>query len=112
MNFVRLIGDLVFPVELRRDRTTGRTIGKALIAVPNGVHGTYLVPLALRGNEAADAAKHLGEASRVDVTGHIHSAYLADPDTYGDRRPRRVLYVIADDVTYITVRPFRGGERS
>ena len=108
MNFVRLIGDLVFPVELRRDRTTGRTIGKALIAVPNGVHGTCFVPLTLRGNEAVDAAKYLGEASRVDVTGHIHSAYLTDHD----RRPRRVLYVIADDVTYVTVRPFRGGVRS
>ena len=111
MNLVRLVGDLVYPVELRRDRTTGRTIGKALIAVPNGVHGTLFVPLTLRGNEAIDAAKYLGEASRVDVTGHIHSAYLADRDTYGDRRPRRVLYVIADQVTYLNVRPFRGGEQ-
>jgi single-stranded DNA-binding protein len=108
MNFVRLIGDLVFPVELRRDRTTGRTIGKALIAIPNGVHGTYFVPVTLRGNEAVDAAKYLGEASRVDVTGHIHSAYVTD----GDRRTRRVLYVIADNVTYVTVRPFQGGVRS
>jgi len=40
MNVVRLVGDLVFPVELRRNRTTGQTIGKALIAVSNGVHGT------------------------------------------------------------------------
>jgi single-stranded DNA-binding protein len=103
MNIVRLVGDLVFPVELRRNRTTGQTIGKALIAVPNGVHGTYFVPITLKGNEAIDAAKYLGEASRVDVTGHIHSAYLAD------RRPRRVLYVIADRVTYLTVHPFRGG---
>jgi single-stranded DNA-binding protein len=105
MNSVRLVGDLVFPVELRRDRTTGRTIGKALIAVPNGVHGMYFVPLTLKGNEAIDAAKYLGEASRVDVTGHLHSAYTAD------RRPRRVLYVIADRVTYLTVRPFQGGVR-
>jgi single-stranded DNA-binding protein len=108
MNFVRLIGDLVFPVELRRDRTTGQTIGKALIAVPNGVHGTYFVPVTLRGKEAVDAAKYLGEASCVDMTGHIHSAYLTDHN----KRTRRVLYVIADDVTYVTVRPFRGGERS
>jgi len=105
MNVVRLVGDLVFPVELRRTRTTGRTIGKALIAVSNRVHGTCFVQITLKGDEAIDAAKYLGEASRVDVTGHIHSAYLADLD----RRPRRVLYAIADRVTYLTVRPFRGG---
>jgi single-stranded DNA-binding protein len=111
MNLVQLVGDIVLPVELRRDRITGRTFGKALIAIPNGVHGTYFVPVTLRGNEAVDAANYLGEGSRVDVEGHIHSAYLADRDTYGDRRPRRVLYVIADRVTYRSLRAPQSGDR-
>lgn len=105
MNLVHLVGDIVLPVELRRDRITGRTFGKALIAVPNGVHGTYFVPVTLRGNEAVDAANYLGEGSRVDVTGHIHSAYRADG------RPRRVLYVIADRVTYLNLRAPQSGDR-
>ncbi len=110
MNRVELIGDLVSPVEVRRDWSTGRTIGKAIVAVSRGVLGVDFIPVTLWGHEATDAAKYLGEGSTVAVRGHIHSGFLADRDARGTRR-RRLVYVIADRVTYLDVRAPRIGGR-
>jgi single-stranded DNA-binding protein len=110
VNTVELIGDLVSPVEVRRDRSTGRNIGKAIIAVSRGVLGLDFVPVTLRGREATDAGKYLGEGSTIFVRGHIHSGFLADRDAAGTRR-RRQVYVIADRITYLTVRPPKTGGR-
>jgi len=107
MNRVELIGDLVSPVEVRRDRNTGRTRSKAIIAVPRAL-GMDFVPVTLRGREAADAAKYLGEGSTVAIKGHIHSGLLAERSA-GGVKLRRLVYVIADRVTYLHVRPPRGG---
>src|SRR5882672_10061887 len=54
MNKVELVGDLVSPVEVRRDWSTGRTIGKAIIAVSRGVLGLEFVPVTLWDREARD----------------------------------------------------------
>src|SRR5262245_23529818 len=108
MNRVELIGDLVSPVEVRRDWSTGRTMGKAIIAVSRDVPGIDFVPVTLWGREAVDASKYLGEGSTVAVKGHIHSGFLADRDARGIKR-RRLVYVIADRVAYLRVRPPRGG---
>ena len=110
MNKVELIGDLVCPVEVRRDRSTGRTIGKAIIAVSRGVLGVDIAPVTLRGREAVDANKYLGEGSTVFVRGHIHGGFLAERGATGVRS-RRLVYVIADRVTYLAVRPPATGEQ-
>ena len=107
MNRVELIGDLVSPVEVRRDWSTGRSLGKAIIAVRRGVLGVDFVPVTLWGREATDASKYLGEGSTVAVRGHIHSGVLVG-DAASARR-RRLVYVIADKVTYLVVLPPTGG---
>ena len=110
MNKVELVGDLVSPVEVRKDWSTGRTVGKAIIAVSRGVLGMDFVPVTLWGRDASDAAKYLGEGSTVFVRGHIHSGFLAERGIRGSTR-RRLVYVIADRVTYLDVRAPRGGGR-
>src|SRR5262245_44602064 len=77
MNRVDLIGDLVSPVQVRRDWSTGRTMGRAILAVPHEA-GMDLIPVTLWGREAVDAARYLGEGSTVAVKGHIHSGFLAE----------------------------------
>jgi single-stranded DNA-binding protein len=111
MNRVHLIGVIVLPTELRHNRTTRRTIGKAMIAIPSGAEGLNFVPIILHDSDATDAAMYLGEGSRVEVIGHLHSALVTDRDADGTVRRRRVLHVIADDVTYLTVCWPRGGDR-
>jgi hypothetical protein len=110
MNRLELIGDLVWPVDVWRDRTTGRTIGKAMLAVSHGVEGLHFVPLTLYDGEALDAAKYLGEGSRLSVTAHLHSVLVTDRDANGSERTRRVLHVIVDRITYLTICPPRGGD--
>ena len=111
MNRVQLTGVLVWPVEVHRDRNTGQTIGKAMVAVSCGVNDLHFVPVRLRGREAIDAANYLGEGSRVDIKGHLHSVLVTDRGAAGATRKRRLVYVIADRITYLTVHPPRGGDR-
>ncbi len=109
MNRVQLIGVLVWPVDVWRDRVTGRTHGKAMIVVSSGVEGLDFVPVILNDREALDAAAYLGEGSRVEVVGRLHSAVV----TLGsaNKRTRRTVSVIAERVTYLVVCPPRSGER-
>lgn len=111
MNRINLIGVVVWSVELRYDRVTGRTIGKAMIAVSSDTRGLDFVPITLYEREAADAARYLGEGSRVAVKGHLHSELVTERDAHGARRTRRLLHVMVDRITYLVVRPPRGGER-
>ncbi len=111
MNRVQLIGVLVWPVEVHHDRTTGQTVGKAMIAVSCGVNDLHFVPVRVLGREAIDAANHLGEGSRVDIKGHLRSVLVTDQDATGTTRRRRMVYVVADRITYLTVQPPRGGDR-
>jgi single-stranded DNA-binding protein len=110
VNKVELIGDLVSPVEVRRDWSTGRTIAKAIVAVSRGVLGVEFIPVTLWGREATDASAYLGEGSTVAIKGHIHSGFLIDRGAGGSRR-RRLVYVIADRVAYLDVRAPRIGGR-
>ena len=112
MNRIHLVGTLVWSVELQRDRITREFTGKAMLAVWSGVRGLDFVPVALRGSEAVDAASYLGEGSQLDVVGHVDSVLVHDRDSDGEERTRRVLHVIADRVTYLTVCLPRGGDRS
>jgi hypothetical protein len=109
MNRVQLIG--VLPIELWHDHITGRAFGRAMIAVPSDIEGLNFVPVILQGGDAVDAAKHLGEGSRVDIIGHLHSVLVTDRDANGTTRRRRVLHVIADRVTYLVVCQPRSGDR-
>jgi single-stranded DNA-binding protein len=111
MNRVELIGVLIWPVEMRRDAATTRPIGKLMLAVTSGARPLEFIPVTLRGREAADAAKYLGEGSRISVRGHLHSALITDRDQHGRRRTRRVVTVMADRVTYLIVRQPRSGGR-
>lgn len=111
MNRVQLIGDLVWPVETRRDRATGQWIGRAMIAVSSDLDGLNFVPLTLHGREATDAAKYLGEGSTVYVNAHLHSLLVTDRDARGNKYRRRFVRVIADRVTYLKILPPRGGDR-
>jgi single-stranded DNA-binding protein len=111
MNRVQLVGVVLWPVEARRDRMTGQTMGRAVIAVLGDVQDLHFVPLTLQGKDATDAATYLGEGSRVAVNGHLHSVLVRDRDWRGTRRTRRVLSAIADRVTYLAVRPPHGGDR-
>ncbi len=112
MNRLQLVGKLVWPVEVQRERGTGLTVAKAMIAVPNRVTGIDFIPVTLRDNEAVDASKYLGDGSLVAVDGHVHSALVTDRYTWGAKRTRRVLSVRVDRVTYLVVRAPRGGTRS
>ena len=105
MNTVHLIGQLVSPVECRRDQITKRTWGKAIIAVPRGSKGVIdFVPVTLRDREAEMAARYLDDGSLVSVQGHLHSAHRTG-DVYA---VRRFVWVIADRVTYLRL-PRRDG---
>jgi single-stranded DNA-binding protein len=110
VNKVELIGDLVSPVEVRRDWSTGRTVGKAIVAVSRGALGVEFIPVTLWGREATDASKYLGEGSTLAIRGHVHSGFLIDRAASGTRR-RRLVYVIGDRVTYLDMRAPRAGRR-
>ena len=114
MNRVELVGNLVFPVAVRRECDVAPTIARAVIAVARvGAPGLDFVPLTLRGREAIDAAAYLGEGSLIAVHGHLHSVLLVERDSHGrPKRRERPLYVIADRVTYLRVQTPQSGDRA
>jgi hypothetical protein len=112
MNQVQLVGIVVWPVEVWSDRTTGRVFGKAMLAVSSDESPLAFVPVMLRDSEAVDAAMYLGEGSRIEVCGHLHSSLLSNHDVAGNKRTRRVLHVIADMVKYLAVRSPQSGDRA
>jgi single-stranded DNA-binding protein len=109
MNTAHLIGELVTPPEIKRDRNSARCWGRTVIAIPRGSKGGIdFVPVTLRDGEADMAARYLGDGSVISVEGHLHSAWRPDPGT-DVRAMRHSLWVIADRVTYLIVRQPRGG---
>jgi single-stranded DNA-binding protein len=99
MNTVHIVGELVSAVEVNRDRITNRAWARAVIAVPRGSRGAIdFVPVTLRDREAEMAARYLGDGSLVSIDGHLHSAVQPGRGV-GDGR--RLLWVIADRVTYM-----------
>ena len=104
MNRVQLIGDIVWPVRVWTDGATGRAVGKTMLAVSSDTDPLVFVPLIFPDSEAIDAGTYLGEGSRVKVDAHLHSALVTYHDASHNRRTRRVLSVIADSVTYLTLR--------
>ncbi len=63
----------------------------------------------LNNREALDAAAYLGEGSRVEVVGRLHSVVVALGSA--NKRTRRTVNVIAERVTYLVVCPPRSGDR-
>ncbi len=111
MNTVHLIGELVNPVAVKRDRITKRVWGKVIIAVPRGSKGTIdFVPVTLRDREADMAARYLGDGSLVSIEGHLHSTVRPNTDGGELVAMRRLVWVIADRVTYLRM-PRRTGDR-
>ena len=110
MNRVQLIGDVVWPVEVRTDRATGRTFGRIMLAVSADTDPLVFVPLTLQDSEAIDAGMYLGEGSRVMVSAHLHSSLVRYHDA-SHKRMRRVVRVIADSVTYLNLRTPQSGGR-
>src|SRR5215831_1168705 len=97
MNTVHLIGELVNPVVLKRDRITRRVWGKTLIAVPRGSKGGIdFVPTTLSDQEAETAARYLADGSLVSVEGRLHSAVQPETDGAALVAVRRSLWVVAD----------------
>src|SRR5215831_6411979 len=111
MNRVQLIGDVVWPVKVWTDRTTGQTFGRTMLAVSSDADVLVFVPLILPDSEATDAGLYLGEGSRVKVDAHLHSSLVAYRDDSDHKRARRILRVIADSVTYLNLRAPRSGDR-
>jgi single-stranded DNA-binding protein len=102
MNTVHLIGELVSPVAVNRDRITKRAWGKAIIAVPRGSKGAIdFVPVTLSNREAEMAARYLGDGSLVSIERHLHSAVRSELSGGELVAMRRSLWVIADRVTYL-----------
>jgi single-stranded DNA-binding protein len=111
MNTVHLIGELVTPLELKRDRRFKRSWGRTVIAVPRGNSGVVdFVPVTLRDREADMAARYLGDGSLVSIDGHIHSALQPYPTADDLRAVRRSLWVIANRVTYLRLPPRTAAE--
>ena|SRR5215469_5618822 len=111
MNRVQLIGDVVWPVKVWTDRTTGLTFGRTMLAVSSDTDRLVFVPLILPDSEATDAGLYLGEGSRVNVDAHLHSSLVTCHDASQRRRTRRILRVIADSVTYLDLRAPQSGDR-
>jgi single-stranded DNA-binding protein len=109
MNRVQIVGVLVWPIDVWSDRTTGRFFGKAMLAVSAEDPPLAFIPVILRDSEAVDASMYLGEGSRIEVTAHLHSTLVTSHDTGGNKRTRRALHVIADQVKYLTVRSPQSG---
>jgi single-stranded DNA-binding protein len=102
MNTVRLVGELVNPVVLKRDRK--RAWGKTVIAVPRGgVGGIDFVPVTLSDREAEMAARYLGDGSLVSIEGRLHSAVRPELDGGELVAVNRSLWVIAERVTYLRI---------
>lgn len=97
------------PPEFKRDRSSRRSWGRTIIAVPRGTSGTIdFVPVTLRDREADMAARYLGDGSLVAIEGYIHSALQPNPIVNDVRAVRRSLWVIADRVMYLRL-PRRAG---
>lgn len=111
MNHVQLVGIVVWPVEVWSDRTTGRVFAKVMLAVSADNDPLAFIPVILQNSEAVDAGMYLGEGSRIEITGHLHSSLLTNHDIGGNKRTRRVLHVIANGVKYLTVRTPQSGDR-
>lgn len=111
MNRVQLIGDIVWPIEVWTDCTTGPTFAKAMLAVSADTDPLAFVPLILQDSEAIDAGRYLGEGSRVKVSAHLHSSLVTYHDASQNNRTRRVLHIIADSLTYLTVCAPQSGDR-
>ena len=104
MNTVRLVGELVNPVALRRDRIGKRAWGKSIIAVPCESNGNIdFVPVTLRNREAEMAAVYLGDGSLVSIEGRLHSAVRPELDGGELVAVRPLLWVIAEHVTYLRI---------
>jgi single-stranded DNA-binding protein len=104
MNTVRLIGELVNPVALRRDRITKRAWGMTIVAVPRGTKGDIdFVPVTLRNREAEMAAAYLGDGSLISIEGRLHSAARPVLDDGELVAVRRSLWVIAERTTYLRI---------
>jgi single-stranded DNA-binding protein len=111
MNHAQLVGIVVWPVEVWSDRTTGKVFGKAMLAVSSDENPLAFVPVILQDSEAVDAAMYLGEGSRIEVTGYLHSSLITNHDIGGNKRTRRVLHVIAKRVRYLDVCAPQSGDR-
>jgi hypothetical protein len=111
MNRVQLIGDIVWPVKVWTDRTTGRAFGRTMLAVSSDTDPLVFVPLIIPDTEATDAELYLGEGSRVKVSAHLHSSLVTDHDASYNKRTRRVLHVITDSVTYLALHAPQSGDR-
>src|SRR5258708_37049643 len=102
MNTVRLLGELVNPVVLKRARE--RAWGKTVIAVPRGgIGGIDFVPVTLSGREAEMAARYLGDGSLVSIEGRLHSAVRPELDGGELVTGRRSLWVIAERGTDLRI---------
>jgi single-stranded DNA-binding protein len=111
MNSVYLIGELVNPVVVKRDRFNKRAWGNTVIAVPRGSKGAIdFVPVTLSNHEAEMAARYLGDGSLVSIEGRLHSAVRPEPDGGELVAVRRSLCVIADRIAYLRIAR-RTGER-
>ena len=91
MNRVQLVGQLVNPVEVRRDRVTGLATAKSIIAVSRDT-GTDFVRVTLLDRDAIDAERYLGDGSTVAIVARLHCALMAERDGQGAGRPRQVVY--------------------
>jgi hypothetical protein len=111
MNRVQLIGDVVWPVKVWIDHTTGLTFGKTMLAVASDTDPLAFIPLILPDSEATDAGLYLGEGSRVKVDAHLHSSLVAHHDAGQHKQRRRIVRVIADSVTYLDLRAPQSGDR-
>jgi single-stranded DNA-binding protein len=104
MNTVHLIGELVNPVAIKRDRITKRAWGKVIMAVPRGENGGIdFVPVTLSNREAETAAAYLGDGSLVSIEGHLDKAVQPELDGGELVAVRRSLWVIAHRVTYLRI---------
>ena len=111
MNRVQLIGDIVWPVEVWTDGAAGTTFGRTMLAVSADTDPLVFVPLILQDSEAIDAGMYLGEGSRVKVNAHLHSALVTYYDASHNKRTSRVLSVIVDSITYLSLRAPQSGDR-
>lgn len=114
MNRLQLIGKVVWPVEVERERGTGLTIARAMVAVANDndMTGIDFIPVTLRDNDAIDASRYLGDGSLIALDGRVHSRLVTDRYAHGAKRRRRVLSVGVERVTYLVVREPGSGARS
>ena len=111
MNRVQLVGDIVWPVDVWIDSAAGRTFARTTLAVSSDTAPLVFVPVILQDREATDAGMYLGEGSRVKVGAHLRSSLVTYHDASHAKRTQRVLHVVGDSVTYLTLRAPQSGSR-